>query len=462
MLDRLPVAEATTIVHYRPMSSETVSAAPPEDASGEPTRFERKRELILDAATQLINARGVKGMTFVEVAQKVKLNTASVTYYFRLKEKLAAAVFERTLSGLEAMVAEAAFQPTPQARVARFLSLNFDLRARIRRGEERPVAVLSDMRALDEAVRDPLTRHYSSIFRGVRAFFGPPEDALHKALQTARTQVLMENIFWMPVWLGRYSVGDYERVQHRLFEVFERGVAPAHAGWSPAALDLASAGNGASTGGGPLEPGRANFLRAATRLISERGYRGASVERIALELKVTKGSFYHHMDAKDDLVLECFERSYERVSLAQRAADAAGGDQWTRLSSAVAALLDIQLASDWPLLRTTALQTLPSDVRPEVVERSNRMALRFAGTRADGISEGSIRAVDPMVVSQAIMAMLNAANELRNWASTWPTTQAVALYASTLAYGLFDDRALGEPLGRARPKSTPRAVVSIL
>ena len=439
------MASNAAIGHYRPMTSTPALI----DSPAEPSRFERKRELILDAATALINQRGVKGMTFVEVAQRVKLNTASVTYYFRLKEQLAAAVFEMTLTRLEAMVQEAAREPDPRARVARYLALNFELRARIERGEARPIAVLSDMRALDEPVRAPLTRHYSAIFRRVRDFFGEPQDAAHKALQTARAQALMETVFWLPIWLSRYSLGDYERAQRRMFEVFDHGLAPADAPWAPQPLDL----------GAPdptLEPGRANFLRAATRLISERGYRGASVERIALELNVTKGSFYHHMEAKDDLVLECFARSYERVSQAQRAADAAGGDQWTRLSSAIAALLDIQFAGDWPLLRTTALQTLPSDVRPDAVERSNRMALRFAGSLADGISEGSIRAVDPMIASQSIMATLNAANELHNWASTWSRAQAVALYASTLAYGLFDDRALGDPLGRARPRATAR------
>ena len=412
----------------------------------EPSRFERKRELILDAATELINTRGVKGMTFVEVAQQVKLNTASVTYYFRLKEQLAAAVFESTLARLEAMAREAAAQADPRARVARYLDLHIAMRARIRRGEERPIAVLSDMRALDEPVRAPLTRHYGAIFRAVRDFFGPPQDVAHKALQTARAQVLMENVFWLPIWLSRYSMGDHDRVRRRFFEVFERGLAPGDAPWSPVPLQLGA-------GEPPLEPGRAAFLRAATRLISERGYRGASVERIALELKVTKGSFYHHMDAKDDLVLECFERSYERVSQAQRAADEVAGDQWRKLSSAIAALLDIQFAGDWPLLRTTALQTLPTEVRTDVVERSNRMALRFAGTLADGISEGSIRAVDPMIASQAIMATLNAANELHNWASPWPRAQAVALYASCLAYGLFDDRALGAAETRPRPRS---------
>ena len=347
------------------------------------------------------------------------------------------------------MVREAALEGDPRQRVARFLQLNFDMRARIRRGDDRPIAVLSDMRALDEPARSELTRRYSTIFRGVRDFFGPAEDAGHKALQTARTQALMENVFWLPIWLNRYSISDYDRAQRRLFDVFDRGLAPQAAPWTPAALEIGA-------GEAALEPGRLAFLRAATRLISERGYRGASVERIALELKVTKGSFYHHMDAKDDLVAECFERSYDRVSQAQRAAELIQGDQWLKLCSAIASLLDIQFAGDWPLLRTTALQTLPADVRPEVVERSNRMALRFAGTLADGIGEGSIRPVDPMIASQAIMATLNAAYELQNWATTWPRPQAVALYASTLAYGLFDDRALGAAEARLRPRSPGR------
>ena len=44
--------------------------APADRPAPEPSRFERKRELILDAATELINTRGVKGMTFVEVANR--------------------------------------------------------------------------------------------------------------------------------------------------------------------------------------------------------------------------------------------------------------------------------------------------------------------------------------------------------------------------------------------------------
>ncbi len=135
-------------------------------------RFERKRELILDAATALINQRGVKGMTFLEIAQSVNLNTTSVTYYFRLKEQLAAAVFEHTIERLEAMAREAGAEADPQARVARYLQLHFDHHRRVLQGEDRPIATLSDIRALDESVRVPLEKHYQAVFRLIRGFFG--------------------------------------------------------------------------------------------------------------------------------------------------------------------------------------------------------------------------------------------------------------------------------------------------
>ena len=46
---------------------------------------------------------------------------------------------------------------------------------------------------------------------------------------------------------------------------------------------------------------RDRFLLAATKLMNREGYRGASVDKISAELKVTKGSFYHHNADKDEL-----------------------------------------------------------------------------------------------------------------------------------------------------------------
>jgi AcrR family transcriptional regulator len=398
----------------------------------ETDRYQQMRERIVDAASALINQNGVKGMTLADVGQMVDLNTTSVTYYFKRKELLAAAAIEQSLGRIEDMVAEAGAARDPRARISAFVTLQFDLRTRIRRKQDRAITVLSDMRALEEPLRSELGERYRAIFRGIRDFFGPSVTGAEKALCTARAHVLIENMFWLPVWLGRYSTHDFDRVRARLLELFDNGLAPANASWTPRLLAIEQG----EIGG---DAGHEAFLHAATRLINERGYRGASVERIASELNVTKGSFYHHLNAKDHLVLDCFERSNSRVAIAQRAADAAGGSHWQRLSSTIATLLDVQFRGDFPLLRTAALQAVPGELRGGVIEGSNRMARRFAGTIIDGITEGSIRAVDPLVASQLLVATLNAAFELRKWAGMLEPAEAVRLYASTLTNGLYRD-----------------------
>ncbi|MCH4892527.1 TetR family transcriptional regulator [Sphingomonas sp. SFZ2018-12] len=397
-------------------------------------RFQAKRDAILAAAAEAINEQSAKGMTFADVARRVGLNTTSVTYYFKRKEDLAAACFEHTLGRLQTMLNEALEASTPDARVERYLDLNMNRLARIRRGEEQAFAILSDLRAMEEPAKSELLVGWREVFRKTRNLWGTGGSRARTDLRGARAHVVLENTFWLSAWLDRYELDQYERVEARLMDVFRHGIAAPGAHWTPELLDLAPA---------EPEPGREAFLLAATRLINELGYRGASVQRIASELNVTKGSFYHHLDAKDDLVLACYRRSFDLMTAAQRAADQRGGSHWQRLINIIATLLDIQFSERGPLLRTTALTGLPPDARQAMVDRSNRIARRFAGMISDGIAEGSIRPVDPLVASQALMSLQNAAFDMRKWASTMPRERAVAFYASTLAFGLFDDRMLG-------------------
>lgn len=396
-------------------------------------RFRAKRDAILAAAAEAINEQSAKGMTFADVARRVGLNTTSVTYYFKRKDDLAAACFDHTLERLQAMLEEALVEATPEARVARYLALNMARFARIERGEERAFAVLSDLRAMEGPARGRLMAGWRDVFRTTRSLWGPAKNRAETDLHGARAHVLLENTFWIPVWLTRYEPDQFDRIERRLMDVFAHGIAAPGQRWAPELIDLAH---------DEPEPGREAFLLAATRLINELGYRGASVQKIASELNVTKGSFYHHLDAKDDLVIACYKRSFDTIADAQRLADARGGSQWERLSGTIATLLDIQFSQRGPLLRTTALHGLPGTARRAMVDRSNRIARRYAGTMSDGIAEGSIRAVDPLVAAQSLMALQNAAFDMRKWASTMPRDRAVAIYASTLASGLFDDRVL--------------------
>lgn len=398
-------------------------------------RFRAKRDAILSAAADAINEQSAKGMTFADVARRVGLNTTSVTYYFKRKEDLAAAAFENTLDSLLRMLDEAMGEPTPEARVGRYLALNMERLARVHRGEERQIAGLSDLRAMDEPVRSRLMARWREVFRRTRLLWGETETRKETDLNGARAHVLLENTFWLPVWLVRYDPDQYARAEARLMDVFRHGIAGPGAEWTPEPIELPH---------DEAVPGREAFLLAATRLINELGYRGASVQRIASELNVTKGSFYHHLDAKDDLVVACYKRSFDTIAAAQQRADERGGSQWERLTGTIATLLDVQFSELGPLLRTTALSALPLGVRQVMVERSNRIARRFAGTISDGIAEGTIRPVDALIAVQALMAFLNAAFDMRKWAWSMRRERAIALYASTLTFGLFDDRVIAD------------------
>ncbi|MGL1765646.1 hypothetical protein ACSTIQ_00080, partial [Vibrio parahaemolyticus] len=75
---------------------------------------------------------------------------------------------------------------------------------------------------------------------------------------------------------------------------------------------------------------------------------------------------------------------------------------------------------------TTALSGLPRQVRSALFDQSNRIARRYAGVISDGIAEGSIRPVDSLIAAQALMALQNAAFDMRKWASTMPRERAIA------------------------------------
>ena len=66
-----------------------------------------------------------------------------------------------------------------------------------------------------------------------------------------------------------------------------------------------------------------------------------------------------------------------------------------------------------------------------------RLSERFAGLISDGIADGSIRPVDPMVAAQLVNGMVNAAAELRRWAPEADEQTASELFARPLFDGLW-------------------------
>jgi len=394
-------------------------------------RFDEKREEIIACATALINERGVRGMTLADVAAAAGIVPTSIAYYFGKKEALAAACFEVGLDRMLQLIALAQRETTARERLTTLLKGYFALKQGVMEGLEPPIPIFSDMRTLSEPWFGQIRERWRLFFQGTRELLRTPDMAwLRGRAAASRANIMIEHMLWLNVWLPRYDVEEYPRLCQRMLDILLDGIALPGAAWAPQSIDLSP-----KTEDEQAMPDA--LLIAATRLINQHGYKGASVDKISAALQRTKGAFYHHIDGKDALVAAGFERSFEVLRAAQNKGLALQGDAWVRLHSIVAALADFQISEAGPLMRTSALQSLPESMRLKVIDGSDRIARRFSGIVSDGVAERALRAVDPVIASQMLNAAINAVAD-RHLAKQDPQLERAPLhYAVPMLFGVL-------------------------
>lgn len=405
-------------------------------------RFAERREAILDAAARRFNAQGLKGATLTGIAADVGLVTTSITYYYRRKEDLAAACFARAIALHRGLAEAAAGQGTDAAsRIRAFVLAEAELPAAQAQGRAPPQVEFHDIRALPERQAAEVFEAYNGLFRAVRGLLtGLP--GLGRDDLNARAHLLLSAVHWLRNWLPRYEPDDHPRVAGRAAQLLLEGLGSAGSTWPGDGVlalvprPVLHPGPGVAGAEAP-DTGEA-FLRAATELVNEQGYRGASVDRIAARLQLTKGAFYHHNDTKLDLISACFDRSHALIGHTLRAAEAAHGAGWQRACAATAALVQFQLGAQGPLLRASAISALPdTDARDRVRQQAQRLNERLVGVLVDGMQDGSVRPHDPAIGAQLLACAMNAAAELRRWVPGIGPQDVVARYVRPALAGLL-------------------------
>jgi AcrR family transcriptional regulator len=376
-------------------------------AAGMGERFEKRRADIIAAAIPVLNGHGFKGMRLTAVAELIGLRATGVTYYFPRKEELAVACLEAGYAVFHELLDEAETAPDAFSRIERLIALFVERDAAVRRGEAVPLASFASIRALEGDHRERVVDGYKRMFRRVRGLLETPElGHLDKIDRTIRTLVLLEQLYWANVWLGDFDLDHFPRLARRMTDIVVNGLAHPGAALEPGELDLRATPT-------PADASKENFLMAATRQINEHGYRGASVDRISASLNLTKGAFYHHNEAKDDLVAACFRRSFGIAREAQRLVRDLPGTEFERLLAAAAGLIRFQLGAEGPLLRTSVLSSMPQEHQVEIMSQSYKVSRQFSSMIADAVADGSVRAVDPAVGGAMLHAGINVASDVR-------------------------------------------------
>jgi len=397
-------------------------------------RHLEKRELLLDAAARRFNERGLRGAGLADIAASVGLSTTSVTYYFRRKEDLTVACLLRAIDHYSRLADDAAGQTGVEARLQRFAHGFGQLLVDIESGAQPQLISFNDVRALSGPAADQVFAAYTGMFRRLRELLrGKATAELTADEINARTHLTLSAFNAFRSWAGRYEPEDYlPRIEH-LVDVLLHGVGSSRAADRTATVGIEL----------PEQPSgdtASEFLRVAADLINEQGFRGVSVERIAARLSLSKGSFYHHLDTKHDLIVACFQHSFDVLREALRQAFAAPGCGRVRLEAMTGALMRHQLSAAGPLLRWSAISAVTDPLERDGVARAiRRLQERMGSLLIVGMQDGSIRLLDQAVTAQFLLQAINSAVELRRWVRKADAQHVGALYVRPVLQGVLSD-----------------------
>jgi AcrR family transcriptional regulator len=393
-------------------------------------RYAQKREQIIQTAARLFNTLGVRGATLEDIARDVGMNLTSIRHYFRRKEDLVSAAFQQSIAAHAERFERAREGDDREARVRRLVREYFDMRRSIRAGDAPEVMIFGDMRSLNEQHAAEVWPRYVDLFRTVRTVVkSPTEPGEDRMVLSARAHFVMSQLIRSVFWLPAYPAESIDRVERMFTDILFNGlVAPGQAPCDAGPDE-------------PQDPPRNSswegFLLAATRLINEQGYRGASVERIAAELNRTKGAFYHHVEGKGDLVVACFNRTLGLLQDAQNHAVANHTTGLAQAYAAVSTLVRRQQTPDGPLLRNSALMSLDMAQREPMQRQVAQVITRFADMATDAQLDGSGRLCDARIAGEMLMVTVNSAAQLKGWANGSSAENAVDLYVRPMFHGLF-------------------------
>ena len=399
-----------------------------------PSRFDRRKEEILNATGALVNRLGLRDATLAVIAAEIGLNLKSLRYYFERREDLVAAAFLRSIELHRRLAQDAIVETGIEARLRRFVGGYFDLRAEVKKGARPEFVHFGDIRALTAPHSDTVWPAYAEMFRSIRLLFRTDEVEWSHQRLNASAHMLLSQLLWSVIWAEDHFAEDAPRVAERFCDILLGGLAARPVTLENLAVPLVP----------PPEDAQRltqhSFLRTATALINQLGYRGASVDRISAELNVTKGAFYHHNDTRDGLVLDCFEHSFSLLREAQDAASAVHADGLSRIAAASVTLVNRQMLDNGTLLRTSALTAIGPELRIKMAAKLARLTMRFGDMLNDGLSDGSVRMCNVRIGAEMVTAMINSAEELLNWVPTATVGNAADLYIRPLLSGLLRRR----------------------
>jgi AcrR family transcriptional regulator len=360
-----------------------------------------RRQLLLDAAAELFNLRGISATPFAEVADVLGLSRASLYYYFEDRADLVYQCYIRACELTAADLAAAAVEADGLQRTLAFV--------RAALVPERPTAaVLSEIDVLDGPRAQALKLANDRNVARLRGFIAEGVD--DGSICPCDDEVIAQAITGMLAWaqlLPQWSRGDHiaalrTRTSEALVSILATGLAVKRGRRFACRIDveqfqrtLVNAFDRRESSSVKID----QVLAAASHLFNRNGVEATSIDSIAATLGVTKGVLYHYMSDKPEVVVRCYERAFEFYDQFVDVARREGRDGLER--ALINAHLNIQahVSSLSPLMPQPGFGAVPEPQRQALLERGRRENRSVADFLRQGVADGSAVACDAGLVT---------------------------------------------------------------
>lgn len=160
-------------------------------------------------------------------------------------------------------------------------------------------------------------------------------------------------------------------------------------------------------------PREADLLAAATRLFRTRGFHATSMQDLGQALAMNRGSLYHYITAKDDLLWTILTRAFDLLEARVVPILASDAPPVDRLRGAIHEHLRVAAdhADELSLIQIE-LRSLPAERRAEMIGRRDGYEGLWREAISAGIADGSLRTFD---VRLAGIGILSACNWFTQW-----------------------------------------------
>ncbi|GAA2969365.1 TetR/AcrR family transcriptional regulator [Glutamicibacter bergerei] len=162
---------------------------------------------------------------------------------------------------------------------------------------------------------------------------------------------------------------------------------------------------------------REKILDAAAAAFTRRGFSKTTMDDIAKSVGATKGLIYYHFPSKFDIYLGGYELGMNKVKQAVEPMADQGGSGLERLRQmSIAHVRNLMINPKYHHLihqgvRDQASESMTVRQRESLMELNQLRKdyeLIFRGIIEDGVADGSLRAVDPVLATRVLLSSLNA------------------------------------------------------